>query len=93
MVGFIIYFAAANAVGNAPISLAIIEAKFLTRKLHGARECAAIGIMLFFALCRTRTFCYANIREGGCKIAGGIILGLVALNMLAAVQLLKICES
>ena len=40
--------------------------------------------MLFFALCGAWILAYLNITEAASKIAGGIILVLVALDMLAA---------
>ena len=40
--------------------------------------------MLFFALCGAWILAYLNITEAAFKIAGGIILFLVALDMLAA---------
>ena len=44
----------------------------------------AAMIMLFFALCGACILAYLNISEAAFKIAGGIILSLVALDMLAA---------
>ena len=41
-------------------------------------------IMLFFALCGRWVLAYLNISEAAFRIAGGIILFLVALDMLAA---------
>ena len=56
------------------------------RKLRTALEGTAIAtaIMLFFALCGAWILGYLNITEAAFKIAGGIILFLVALDMLAA---------
>ena len=44
----------------------------------------ATAIMLFFALCGAWTLGYLKISEAAFRIAGGIILFLVALDMLAA---------
>ena len=44
----------------------------------------ATAIMLFFALCGAWILGYLNISEAAFRIAGGIILFLVALDMLAA---------
>ena len=44
----------------------------------------ATAIMLFFALCGAWVLSYLKISEAAFKIAGGIILFLVALDMLAA---------
>ena len=70
----------------APIFLAVTEAQDRARKLRTALEGTAIAtaIMLFFALCGAWILGYLNITEAAFKIAGGIILFLVALDMLAA---------
>lgn len=83
---FIIYFVVIDPVGNAPIFLAVTEAQGRARKLRTALEGTAIAtaIMLFFALCGAWILGYLNISEAAFKIAGGIILFLVALDMLAA---------
>ena len=83
---FIIYFVVIDPVGNAPIFLAVTEEQDRARKLRTAIEGTAIatGIMLFFALCGAYILAYLNITEAAFKIAGGIILFLVALDMLAA---------
>ena len=83
---FIIYFVVIDPIGNAPIFLAVTEAQTRARKLRTAIEGTAIAtaIMLFFALCGAWILGYLNISEAAFKIAGGIILFLVALDMLAA---------
>ena len=83
---FIIYFVVIDPIGNAPIFLAVTEAQDRARKLRTALEGTAIAtaIMLFFALCGAWILAYLNITEAAFKIAGGIILFLVALDMLAA---------
>ena len=83
---FIIYFVVIDPVGNAPIFLAVTEAQDRARKLRTALEGTAIAtaIMLFFALCGAWILGYLNISEAAFRIAGGIILFLVALDMLAA---------
>ena len=83
---FIIYFVVIDPIGNAPIFLAVTEAQDHARKLRTALEGTAIAtaIMLFFALCGAWILGYLNITEAAFKIAGGIILFLVALDMLAA---------
>ena len=50
---FIFYFVVIDPIGNAPIFLAVTEAKDRIRKLHIAIEGTAIttAIMLFFTLC------------------------------------------
>ena len=85
---FIIYFVVIDPVGNAPIFLAVTEAQDRAGKLRTAIEGTAIAIatviMLFFALCGAWILAYLNISEAAFKVAGGIILFLVALDMLAA---------
>ena len=83
---FIIYFVVIDPIGNAPIFLAVTEAQTRARKLRTAIEGTVIAtaIMLFFALCGAWILGYLNISEAAFKIAGGIILFLVALDMLAA---------
>ena len=83
---FIIYFVVIDPVGNAPIFLAVTEAQDRARKLRSALEGTAIAtaIMLFFAPCGAWIVAYLNITEATFKIVGGIILFLVALDMLAA---------
>ena len=83
---FIIYFVVIDPIGNAPIFLAVTEAQDRARKLRTALEGTVIAtaIMLFFALCGAWILGYLNITEAAFKIAGGIILFLVALDMLAA---------
>ena len=75
-----------DPIGNAPIFLAVTEAQDRARKLRTALEGTAIAtaIMMFFALCGAWILGYLNITEAAFKIAGGIILFLVALNMPAA---------
>ena len=83
---FIIYFVVIDSIGNAPVSLAITSYLDQRRKLRVAVEGSAIAtaIMLFFALCGAWVLAYLQISEEAFKIAGGIILFLVALDMLAA---------
>ena len=82
---FIIYFVVIDPVGNAPIFLTETEAQDRTGKLRNAIEGTTIAtlIMLFFALCGARILAYLKISETAFKIAGGIILFLFALDMLA----------
>lgn len=83
---FIIYFVVIDPIGNAPVFLAVTSHLDRGRKLRVAVESAAIAtvIMLFFALCGAWLLSYLEISEAAFKIAGGIILFLVALEMLTA---------
>jgi multiple antibiotic resistance protein len=82
----IIYFVVIDPIGNAPIFLAVTGAQDRARKMRTALEGTLVAtmIMLFFALCGAWILAYLNISEAAFKIAGGIILFLVALDMLAA---------
>ena len=83
---FIIYFVVVDPIGIAQIFLAVAGAQARARKMRTALEGTLVAtmIMLFFALCGAWILAYLNISEAAFKIAGGIILFLVALNMLAA---------
>ena len=83
---FIIYFVVIDPVGNAPIFLAVTQHQDRARKLRTALEGTIVAtmIMLFFALCGRWVLAYLNISEAAFRIAGGIILFLVALDMLSA---------
>ena len=83
---FIIHFVVIDPIGNAPVFLAVKSHLERGKKLCVAIEFAAIAaaIMLFFALCRAWALSYLKIFEAAFKIAGGIILFLVVLEMLAA---------
>ena len=86
MTAFIISFVVIDPIGNAPIFLAVTEAQDRARRLRAALEGTAIAtaIMLFFALCGAWILGYLNISEAAFKIAGGLILFLVALELPAA---------
>lgn len=83
---FIIYFVVIDPVGNAPIFVAVTQHQDRARKLRTALEGTVVAtmIMLFFALCGRWVLAYLNISEAAFRIAGGIILFLVALDMLSA---------
>ena len=83
---FIIYFVVIDRIGNAPAFLAVTSHLDQKRKFRVAVEGVAIAtaIMLFFALCGAWVVFYLQISETTFKIAGGIIIFLVALDMLAA---------
>ena len=83
---FIIYFVVIDPIGNAPIFLAVTQHQDRARKLRTALEGTVVAtlIMLFFALCGAWILAYLRISEAAFKIAGGIILFTVALDMLAA---------
>lgn len=84
---FIIYFLVIDSVGNAPIFLAVTSARKLRTALEGTAIAITTTIMLFFALCGTWILAYLNISEATFRVAEGIILFLVALDMLLAKRL------
>jgi len=83
---FIIYFVVIDPIGNMPVFLALTQAQSRRQKLKTAFEATiyATGILVFFALCGTWLLAYLNITENAFKIAGGIILLIVSLDMLSA---------
>ena len=83
---FIIYFVVTNPVDNAPIFLAVTGAQNCARKMRTALKGTLVATMfiLFFALCGAWILAYFNFSKAAFKIAGGITLFLVALDMLAA---------
>ena len=83
---FIIYFVVIDPIGNAPVFLAVTNAQTRRQKYRTAFEATLFAsfIMVFFALCGAWVLAYLNITEQAFKIAGGIILFLVSLDMLSA---------
>jgi len=83
---FIIYFVVIDPVGNAPVFLAVTTAQTRRQKFRTAIEATLFAsfIMLFFALCGAWVLAYLKITQPAFKIAGGIILFLVSLDMLSA---------
>ena len=82
---FIIYFVVIDPIGNAPIFLAVTQHQDKARKTRTAIEgtVVATAIMLFFALCGAWILGYLAISEAAFKIASGVILFTVALEMLS----------
>lgn len=80
---FIICFVVNDPIVNAPIFLAVTSAQDRAHKLRTALEGTMVAtmIMLFFAVCGAWILGYLNISDAAVKIAGGIILFLVALHM------------
>ena len=81
---FIVYFVVIDPVGTAPIFLAITTHLNKRQKIRTALEGTFVAgaIMLFFALCGVWILNYLNISLTAFRLAGGIILLLVPLNML-----------
>lgn len=83
---FIIYSVVIDHVGNMPIFLAVTQHQNRVSKLRTALDgkIVATMIMVFFALCRGWVLAYLKITEAAFRIGGGIIMFLVALEMLSA---------
>ena len=83
---FIVYFVVVDPIGSAPVFLAVTSNFDKHKKIRIAIEGCAIAssIMLFFAICGAWILSYLNISEAAFKISVGIILFLVALDMLTA---------
>ena len=83
---FNIYFVVIDPVGNAPVFLAVTTAQTRRQKFRTAIDATMFAsfIMLFFALCGAWVLAYLKITQPAFKIAGGIILFLVSLDMLSA---------
>ncbi|MDB4851998.1 MarC family protein [Alphaproteobacteria bacterium] len=82
---FIVYVVVIGPIGNSPIFLAITAHLSKRQKIRTAIEgsIVAAAIMLFFALCGAWILHYLAISFSAFKIAGGIILLLVAIDMLS----------
>ena len=82
---FIVYFVVIDPVGNAPIFLATASHLPRRQKIRVAIKgsTVAAAIMLFFAICGAWILHYLAISFTAFKLAGGIILLLVALDMLS----------
>jgi len=80
-----VYFVVIDPIGNLPIFLAITAHLSKRQKIRTAIEgsIVAAAIMLFFALCGAWILHYLAISFSAFKIAGGIILLLVAIDMLS----------
>ena len=86
LTAFVIYFVVRDPVGNAPIFLSVTSHLTKVQKYKVAIEATIIAslIMIFFGMCGTWILHYLQISISAFKIAGGIILLLVALDMLSS---------
>ena len=82
---FIVYFVVIDPIGNSPIFLAVTAHLSKRQKIRTAVEgsIVAAAVMLFFALCGAWILHYLAVSFSAVKIAGGIILLLVAIQALA----------
>ena len=81
---FIVYFVVIDPVGTAPIFLAITTHQNKRQKIRAALNGSVVAgaIMAFFALCGVWTLHYLTILLTAFRLARGITLLLVALDML-----------
>ena len=86
LTAFIVYFVVIDPIGTAPIFLAVTAAQDKRAKIRTAIEATLVAtlIMVFFALCGSWVLRYLQIGEPAFKIAGGLILFLVAWDMLTS---------
>ena len=86
LTAFIVYFVVIDPIGTAPIFLAVTAAQDKRAKIRTAIEAMLVAtlIMVFFALCGSWVLRYLQIGEPAFKIAGGVILFLVAWDMLTS---------
>jgi multiple antibiotic resistance protein len=80
---FIVYFVVIDPIGNSPIFLAVTAHLSKRQKIRTAVEgsIVAAAVMLFFALCGAWILHYLAVSFSAVKIAGGIILLLVAIDI------------
>ena len=86
LTAFIVYFVVIDPIRTAPIFLAVTAAQDKRAKIRTAIEAtlAATLIIVFFALCGSWVLRYLQIGEPAFKIASGVILFLVAWEMLTS---------
>ena len=84
LTAFVIYFVVIDPVGSAPIFLSVTSHFTKAERYKVALEATGIAllIMIFFGTCGTWILHYLQISIPAFNIAGGIILLLVALDML-----------
>ena len=84
LTAFIVYFVVIDPIGTAPIFVAVTGHQDRSGKVRTAIEATIVAtlIMLFFAICGSWVLHYLKIGEPAFKIAGGLILFLVAWEML-----------
>ena len=81
---FIIYFVVVDPLGNAPIFLSLTQSQNKKEKIQTAIEGVLIAtvILIIFSLIGNLLLSYLNISLPAFRIAGGIILFLISLEML-----------
>lgn len=81
---FVLYFVVIDPVGNTPIFLSITQSQNEKEKYQTAIEATLIAtiILIFFSVIGQFILSYLNISLESFRIAGGIILFLIAIEML-----------
>ena len=81
---FVLYFVVIDPLGNAPIFISVTQLQNTKDKIKTAFECVLIAtiILVSFSLIGKSLLSHLNISLHAFQIAGGIILFLIALEML-----------
>ena len=81
---FVLYFVVVDPIGNTPIFLSITQYQNEKEKYQTAIEATLIAttILIFFSIIGQFILSYLNISLESFRIAGGIILFLIAIEML-----------
>ena len=81
---FVLYFVVIDPIGNTPIFLSITQSQNEKEKYQTAIEATLIAtiILIFFSIIGQFILSYLNISLESFRIAGGIILFLIAIEML-----------
>lgn len=81
---FVLYFVVIDPFGTTPIFMSVTQHQNSKEKMKSAIEGVLIAavILIFFSIVGNFLLTYLNISLGAFKIAGGIILFIIALEML-----------
>ena len=81
---FVLYFVVIDPFGTTPIFMSVTQHQNSKEKIKSAIEgvLTAAIILIFFSIVGNFLLTYLNISLGAFKIAGGIILFIIALEML-----------
>ena len=81
---FFLYFIVIDPLGNTPLFLSITQNMDINKKIRVALSATIIAsiILLFFALLGSSLLSYLNISYSAFTIGGGIILLIIAIEML-----------
>jgi len=81
---FVLYFVVIDPIGNTPLFMSITQNQSGKEKIQTAFEGIVIGtaVLILFSIIGQFILSYLNISLESFRIAGGIILFLIALEML-----------